>query len=199
VVFQLKFHSTFVRNCFLFAFSLALFSASLLGQSSTGSIVGTVTDSSGSIIPEAAVSLTNIRTGDHRTAQTNADGGYEFLNLPPDHYRIDIEKTGFKNLKRDDIELEVQASVRIDAALQVGDVNQTVEVTGQTPLLQTETSSLGTVVDPRKVQEMPLNGRNVLNLVTLVPGVVAQGDSMSNPTGQNIFSFGNYQISGSPG
>jgi hypothetical protein len=131
-------------------------------------------------------------------AQSNSDGSYEFLNLPPDHYRIEIGKSGFKNLKRDDIELQVQASVRIDAALQVGDISQTVEVTGQTPLLQTETSSLGTVVDARKVQEMPLNGRNVLNLVTLVPGVVAQGDSMNNPAGQNIFAFGNYQIGGSP-
>jgi hypothetical protein len=172
--------------------------SSAQAQSSFGSVVGTVTDSSGSLIPEASVSLTNIRTGDHRTTQSNAEGGYEFLNLPPDHYRIEIAKSGFKSLKRDDVELQVQASVRIDAALQIGDVNQTVEVTGQTPLLQTETSSLGTVVDARKVQEMPLNGRNVLNLVTLVPGVVAQGDSMNNPTGQNIFSFGNYQVAGAP-
>ena len=157
-----------------------------------------MTDVSGSTVPGAAVSLTNNRTGDHRVVQSNSDGGYEFLNLPPDHYRLEIGKTGFKNLRREDIELQVSANVRIDAALQVGDVSQTVEVTGQTPLLQTETASLGTVVDKRQVQEMPLNGRNVLNLVTLVPGVVAQGDSMNNPTGQNIFAFGNYQISGAP-
>src|ERR1700755_2557635 len=105
-------------------------------QSSYASIVGTVTDSSGSSIPETSVSLTNNRTGDHRVAQTNADGNYEFLNLPPDHYRVEIAKSGFKNLKRDDIELQVQASIRIDAALEVGNVSQTVEVTGQTPLLQ---------------------------------------------------------------
>jgi hypothetical protein len=80
--------------------------------------------------------------------------------------------------------------------MQIGDVSQTVEVSAQAALLQTETSSLGTVVDQRKVQEMPLNGRNVLNLVTLVNGVVAQGNAMQNPTGQNIFSFGNYQIDG---
>jgi hypothetical protein len=92
--------------------------------------------------------------------------------------------------------VQVQATVRVDAAMQVGDVGQTVEVNAQTPLLQTETSSLGTVVEQRRVQEMPLNGRNVINLVTLVPGVVAQGNAMTNPTGQNIFSFGNYQIDG---
>jgi hypothetical protein len=183
------------RILFLAAYS-ALLSTPSWAQNSFGSIVGTVTDSSGSSIPSAAVSLTNNRTGDHRTAQTSSEGSFQFLNLPPDHYQIEIGKQGFKQLKRDDIELQVQASVRVDAALQVGDVNQTVEVAAQTPLLQTENSSLGTVVDKREVQEMPLNGRNVINLVTLVPGVVAQGDAMNNPTGQNIFSFGNFQIDG---
>jgi hypothetical protein len=103
---------------------------------------------------------------------------------------VDVEKSGFKHLTRDNIEVLVQATVRVDGAMQIGDVGQTVEVSAEAPLLQTDTSSLGTVVESRKVQEMPLNGRNVINLVTLVPGVVAQGSSMTNPTGQNIFSFG---------
>lgn len=198
MVFTRKFRAKCTRTLILYAACTAFLCAPALAQTSTGSIVGTITDVSGSSIPGAAVTLTNNRTGDHRVAQSNSEGGYEFPNLPPDHYRVEIAKTGFKNLKRDDIELQVQASVRIDAALQVGDISQTVEVTGQTPLLQTENSSLGTVVDARNVQEMPLNGRNVLNLVTLVPGVVAQGDSMNNPTGQNIFAFGNYQVAGAP-
>lgn len=71
-----------------------------------------------------------------------------------------------------------------------------VEVTSQTPLLQPDTTSLGQVVDARKVQEMPLNGRNVLNLVSLVPGVVPQGQAMGTPTGTNPFAWGNYQIGG---
>ncbi len=90
----------------------------------------------------------------------------------------------------------MQATVRVDLALQIGDMAQTVEVSARTTLLQTDASSLGTVVDSRTVQEMPLNGRNVINLVTLVPGVVAQGQSMANLTSQNIFSFGNYQVDG---
>jgi hypothetical protein len=165
-------------------------------QTSYGSIVGTVIDASGATIPGAAITLTNNRTSDRRVAQSNSDGAYEFLNLLPGQYRVDVEKAGFKHLTRDPIEVLVQATVRVDAAMQIGDVGQTVEVSAQTPLLQTDTSSLGTVVESRKVQEMPLNGRNVINLVTLVPGVVAQGSSMTNPTGQNIFSFGNYQIGG---
>jgi hypothetical protein len=196
MAFTRPFRAVCARNLLLLAACAAFFSVPSWAQNSYGSIVGTVTDSSGSSIPGAAVSLTNNRTGDHRTATTNSDGAYQFLNLPPDHYRVEVGKEGFKQLKREDIELQVQASVRVDAALQVGDVNQTVEVNAQTPLLQTETSSLGTVVDKREVQEMPLNGRNVINLVTLVPGVVAQGDAMNNPTGQNIFSFGNFQIDG---
>jgi Carboxypeptidase regulatory-like domain len=198
VAFTRKFRAACARNLLLFAACSAFLSAPVWAQTASGTIVGTVTDGSGSGIPGAAVSLTNNRTGDHRVVQSSSEGGYEFLNLPPDHYRVEIGKTGFKSLKREDIELQVSASVRVDAALQVGDVSQTIEVTGQTPLLQTETSSLGTVVNARTVQEMPLNGRNVLNLVTLVPGVVAQGDSMNNPTGQNIFAFGNFQIGGAP-
>jgi hypothetical protein len=170
--------------------------ATLEAQTFYGSIVGTVTDASGASVPSAAVALTSLGTAERRTAQSNADGNYEFVNLVPGRYRVDVEKTGFKHLTRDDIEVQVQATVRVDAGMQVGDVGQTVEVSAQAPLLQTETSSLGTVVEQRKVQEMPLNGRNVINLVTLVPGVVAQGDAMTNPTGQNIFSFGNYQIDG---
>jgi hypothetical protein len=169
---------------------------SLEAQTFYGSIVGTITDSSGSSVPDATVTLINAATSQRRSAQSSQDGNYEFVNLIPGHYNIEVEKTGFKRITRNDVEVQVQAAVRVDAALQVGDVGQTVEVTAQTPLLQTETSSLGTVVDQRKVQEMPLNGRNVINLVTLVPGVVAQGQSMQNPTGQNIFSFGNYQIGG---
>lgn len=166
------------------------------GQTTYGTIVGSVIDASGSSVAGGAVTLTNLATQERRVVESDTEGHYQFSNLIPGNYRLDIEKTGFKHLTREGIEVQVQATVRVDASMQIGDVGQTVEVNAQTPLLQTETSSLGTVVDPRKVQEMPLNGRNVLNLVTLVPGVVAQGQSMQNPTGQNIFSFGNFQING---
>jgi len=175
---------------------IVLSRSALRAQISYGSIVGTLTDASGATVPAASVVLTRIGTAERRTAQSNTDGNYEFVNLLPGRYRVDIEKPGFKHLTRDDIPVEVQATVRVDASMQVGEVGQTVEVSAQAPLLQTDTSSLGTIVESRKVQEMPLNGRNVINLITLVPGVVAQGQSMQNPTGQNIFSFGNYQVGG---
>jgi hypothetical protein len=92
--------------------------------------------------------------------------------------------------------VETESTSKIDLALQVGELTQTVEVTAETPLLQPESSSLGQVVDTRKTDELPLNGRNPLNLTALVPSVVPQGGSMSNPNGQNPFAWGNYQIGG---
>ena len=121
-------------------------------QTFYGSIVGTVTDASGSSVPGATVTLTSPATSQRRVAQSSQDGNYEFVNLIPGRYNVEVEKTGFKRITRNDIEVQVQAAVRVDTALQVGDVGQTIEVTAQTPLLQTETSSLGTVVDQRKVR-----------------------------------------------
>jgi hypothetical protein len=173
-----------------------LVSASLSAQTFYGSIVGTVSDSSGATIGQANVTLLNTGTGDRRTGQTDSSGNYQFVNLPPGQYRVEVEKAGFRRLIRDNVTVEVQSVVRIDAALQVGDLNQTIEVTEQTPLLQTENASLGQVVEARKVLEMPLNGRNVFSLVALVPGVVPGGQSSQTPTGTNPFAWANFQIGG---
>ena len=169
-----------LRACGILAFTAALV-APLPAQTFYGSIVGTVTDPTGAPIPSAPVILTNTGTAERRARDTDNDGNYQFVNLVPGRYRVDIEKAGFKHLTRDEVVVEVQAAVRIDVAMQVGDVSQTVEVQAQTPLLQTETSAPGGVVEARKVQEMPLNGRNVLNLVALVPGVVP-GRNTNHPS-----------------
>jgi hypothetical protein len=179
--------------CLLIAFTLLL---PLAAQTFFGSIVGTVTDSTGATVPHASVIVTNAGTGERRTTETDDAGNYQFVNLLPGKYRVEIEKTGFKRMTRDGIELQVESAVRNDATMQVGEVGQVVEVTAHAPLLQTETTALGQVVESRRVLEMPLNGRNVLSLVALVPGVVPQGLSSTNPTGQNIFGVGNFQIGG---
>lgn len=165
-------------------------------QTFYGTLVGTVSDASGASIAQANVVLISSERGDRRTAQTGADGNYQFVNLAPGQYRVEIEKQGFRRLVRDNILIEVQSTARIDAAMQVGEVSQTVEVTAQTPLLQTENASLGQVVDGRKVLEMPLNGRNVFSLVALAPGVVPGGQSSQTPTGTNPFAWANFQIGG---
>jgi hypothetical protein len=167
------------------------------GQSTYGSISGTVTDPSGAAIAGADVTVTNASTSEKRTQQSGANGLFTFVNLFPGAYRVDIEKQGFKHFARPSVTVQVQQDTHIDAALTVGEVTETVEVTSETPLLQTETSSLGQVVDERKANELPLNGRNIFNLITVSPAAVAQGGSGGSPVGQNPFSWGNYQVGGS--
>jgi hypothetical protein len=166
------------------------------GQTTFGSITGTVRDATGAVIPGTLVTLTNLGTSEKRTQQAGPDGFYSFVNLIPGQYRIDAEKEGFKRFTRQPIVVEVQQTAHIDIVLQLGQVSQTVEVTAQTPLLQPETSSLGQVIETRQVNELPLNGRNPMNLVALAPSVVPQGQSQGNPVGKNPFDYSNYQIGG---
>jgi hypothetical protein len=193
------------RNRFPFAlvFLLCLCLAAMLtgspalAQSTFGSITGTVVDASSSAVPDAQVTLTSVATSATRTFTTTGDGSYSFVNLSPGEYQIDVEKTGFKHVKRPSVIVEVNQSSRIDVTLEVGAQTQTVEVTAETPLLQPTQSSLGQVIDQRQANEIPLNGRNVFNLITLSPAAIAQGGSGGTPVGQNPFSWGNYQVGGS--
>jgi len=176
----------------LFASSL-----SLKAQTTYGSVAGSVTDASGATVTDANVTLTNLGTSEKRTQSSGADGLFTFVNLFPGQYKVDVEKQGFKHFVRNPVTVEVQQTTHIDAALQVGDVSQVVEVTAETPQLQAETSSLGTVVDTRATNELPLNGRNIFNLTTITPSVIPQGNTMGNVVGKNPFDFANYQIGGS--
>src|SRR5579872_1111282 len=188
------------RKLFTLLLSLSLvflFTVSLQAQSTYGTVVGSVTDSSGAAITDATVALTNVGTAEKRTQQSGADGLFTFVNLFAGQYRIDVEKQGFKHFTRTDVTVQVQQSTNVAAVLQVGEVSQVVEVTSETPLLQTESSALGQVVEQRKADELPLNGRNIFNLITVSPAAVAQGGSGGSPVGQNPFSWGNYQVGGS--
>jgi hypothetical protein len=166
-------------------------------QTTYGSITGSVQDSSGAAITDAQVTLTNTGTGEKRLQRTGPDGLYSFVNLIPGEYRIDVEKQGFKHFTRGNVNVQVNQANKIDALLTVGQVSETVEVTSETPLLQPETSSLGTVVDTRAANELPLNGRNIFNLTTITPSVIPQGNTMGTVVGKNPFDFANYQIGGS--
>jgi hypothetical protein len=170
---------------------------SLFGQAFHGSIVGTVTDPSNAAVNGAAVTLTNIGTDERHQTLTDVVGGYQFLNLIPGNYRVEVALAGFKRATRDQVEVTVASAVRADISMQVGDVTQTVEVQATAALLQTENANLSQVVNSRSVEELPVNGRNILNLAALVPGVVPQGTTDGNAlTGKNVFAAGNYQIGG---
>jgi hypothetical protein len=176
---------------------MVMLSQPVSAQSTYGAVTGSITDPSGAAVADAQVTLTNLGTSERRTQTTGSDGLYSFVNLFPGKYKIDVEKTGFKRTSRTDIVVEVQQSYRTDLTMQVGAVTQTVEVTGETPLLTPDSASLGQVIDQREANELPLNGRNVYNLATLSPSVVPQGHAMNNIVGQNPFDLGNYQIGGS--
>jgi hypothetical protein len=183
------------------AFSAALIAlatggALLYGQATNGTINGTVTDQTGGVVAGAAVTLTNTGTSDARKAATNGSGFYEFTNLPPGSYSVVAQKAGYQRLVRQPITLQVAGTLLIDMTLAVGRETQQVVVTGTTPLIQAESDTLGAVVDQRETNEIPLNGRDPMALVALVPSVVPQGQSEQTPTGTNPFGWGNYQIGG---
>ncbi len=182
-----------------FCLAALLLGPPLSAQSTFGSISGTVVDASGSAVPDAKVTLTSAATSAKQTVMSSPDGLFSFVNLDPGTYVLEGDKTGFKHFKREAIVVEVQQSVRIDVSMQVGEVSQVVEVTGETPLLQPTTTSLGQVIDEQQVTQIPLNGRNVFNLISLAPSVIAQGGSGGSQVGQNPFSWGNYQVGGSFG
>ncbi|MFB3777195.1 MAG: TonB-dependent receptor domain-containing protein [Bryobacteraceae bacterium] len=167
------------------------------GQQFYGSVVGTISDQSGGALAGAAVMLTNTGTGERRQAKTGAAGDYQFLNLVPGMYRVEVEQAGFKKATRENVQVTVSGAIRADILMQIGEVTQTIEVQGVAPLLQTENTNLSQVVNTRAVEELPMNGRNIMNLTALVPGVVPQGTTDGNAlTGKNIFAAGNYQIGG---
>lgn len=183
--------------CLLGALAALISSVPCLNAQTTfGSVVGNVNDPSGAAISSTEVTLTNLGTNEKKSETTSAEGLYQFVNVAPGQYSVEVAKPGFKRVLRTPVEVQTGTTSKIDLALEVGAVSQTVEVTAQTPLLAPESSSLGQVIDERKTVELPLNGRNPLNLVALVPSVVPQGGSMSNPNGQNPFAWGNYQIGG---
>jgi outer membrane receptor protein involved in Fe transport len=167
-----------------------------MAQSFYGALLGVVKDGQGGVLPGATVVLVNMGTGERREAVSSEDGTARFVNLVPGRYRLEAELPGFQRWVREDIEVNVQTTPRIDVTLALGALSETLTVTAQSPLLQTQSASVATTVGARAVQEMPLNGRNVLNLISLAPSVVPQGGSDGSLTGKNVFAAGNYQIGG---
>jgi Carboxypeptidase regulatory-like domain/TonB dependent receptor len=179
-----------------FATSCLLIAASAHAQNIFGSIVGTVSDASGAVIPKAAVTVTDLATGQMRNAVTDGAGNYEILSLPRGEYKVAIDAHGFKSFSRSPIDVVVDQVARVDVTMQVGEQSQQVTVNAAPPIMQTDSASLGQAVEGKAIETLPLNGRNVLALVALVPGVVPQGSSYANLSGQNVFAAGNYQIDG---
>lgn len=140
-------------------------------QATSQSVQGIVADQSGAVIPGATVTLTNRDTGVQQTLSTNETGLFSFTLLPVGNYDVRCETEGFKTEVASDVRVETGAQVRIDFSMEVGEVTETVEVEAAAPTLVTENAVVGGVVENKRIIELPLNGRNVVNLAVLVPGV----------------------------
>src|ERR1700678_1813690 len=169
------------------------------GQSTTASLTGRITDPGRKIIAQATVTVFNTSTGTRYTGLTNEAGTYYVSDLPPGRYRIELEKLGFKAVVESGIVLHVQDALEVNFEMMFGAAWESVTVEGHSAPLDMESSSLGTVVERRKANELPLNGRNAFNLIVLAPSVIPQGSSTGTPVGVNPFGWGNYQVSGSFG
>ena len=139
-------------------------------QLTTADILGTVTDATGAVVPNAQVTIKNLATGETRTGTTSASGEYTFPLLQPGHYSIMVTASGFKVSNTPDLAIEAGDRARNDAHLQLGASSETINVEAQTPLLQAESATVSSTVTAQAVQDLPLNGRNYVQLVQLVPG-----------------------------
>ncbi len=171
--------STFAA-CFIFAFIFALSSTARLSAQTFGNISGHVADSTGAVIPDATVTLTNVGTAGVRTTVTTGSGDYTFTAVPVGVYNIQATHAGFKTGASNNVALQIQQALRLDFTLEVGAVTDSIEVSASGALLQAENASLGTVVENKAVNELPLNGRNYLSLVALSSNV----NTLSPTSGQ---------------
>src|SRR6266404_300089 len=137
----------------------------------SGSITGEVTDQSGAVAPNATVTATNSKTNVARSTATNASGIYSFPDLTPGTYEVKVSAPGFATIVKTNIELQVQQTARVDFSLSVGQAAQTVEVSASANSLNTENATVGTLIEERRISELPLNGRNFFSLVALAPNV----------------------------
>jgi hypothetical protein len=197
-----------MRRSLLLVLTSLLLSVPCLAQT-LGTIAGEIRDSSGALVPGVSVTVTNKATNATRTTFTNAVGLYDLPALPPGAYLVKSELDGFKTATRD-VELRVQQTVRVNFTLELGTIAEMATVVGVSPLVETSNATIGTVIENRRIVELPLNGRNYLQLVALSPNVSAefagagqagarQGGTRSNQqlsiSGQRR-EFNNYTLDG---
>ena len=160
-----------------FLLAICLATSSLLAQSAAVSqISGTIRDSGGLVIPGAQVTVTQTSTGLSRSASTGAEGNYTLTSLPVGPYKITVTKDGFNSYIQEGIVLQVGSNPLIDATLKLGSINQQIIVEADASMVETHTSGVGQVVDQERVVDLPLNGRNALQLVFLA-GAATTGDA----------------------
>jgi len=153
---------------------------SLAFADTTGSIRGTVADASGALISKAHVIVTNEDTNETRTADTSVGGAFQFLLLPTGTYGLRVEQPGFKSYLLHGIHLTVNQVATFNVTLQVGQVSAKVEVRANAAQVDTVTTQVGSVIDTKPIMDLPLNGRDLYQLIALQPGITVPGNTSSN-------------------
>ncbi len=159
-----------LRGCLLGGLAVIFASAPMLAQNTTADVVGTVSDVSGAVIPNAKIELSNIDTHETRIVTSGSDGEYTFTLLKPSRYSLTVTAQGFKTFRIESFSLSAGDRAREDPNLSVGATGETITVEGTTPALRTDSGALITTVTEKATQELPLNGRNFINLVQVTPG-----------------------------
>jgi hypothetical protein len=179
------------------ALSLVFLAATLAaGQTFRGTILGTVMDASGASVPGASVTVRNADTGLVRTSETQTDGSYRVPELPIGTYDVTIEKIGFRTSVTKAVQVSVAAERRVDAALELGEVRETVLVSGEAlPQIETTSDTLGGTLTQETVKDLPLNGRDYTKVIYLNPGVAGSPDQITDSPG----SFGEFSMNGARG
>ncbi len=144
-------------------------------QSATTSLRGTITDSKGAVVQGATVTLSNSETGFSRTSNSGTDGVYQFLEIPPATYTLTVAVAGFATIKQDKVTLQVSQPATVDVVLQVKGTTEVVEVTSETPLVNTTDATLGNNFGVRQLTDLPSEGRDPVSILSLQPGVIYLG------------------------
>lgn len=187
--------------CLVAAIVLSITPAALRAQSSAASLSGTVSDSTGAVVPGARVQLRNVDTNIEQSTATGSSGVFSMVNIAPGDYAIDVRKDGFEAVHETGITLLVNQGAVLNFSLKVGNVQQSVTISAETASVQSSTAELGAVIEAKSVNSLPLNGRNFTELLQLAPGVsritVAQngtgGAGSAKPTGSFTFPSVNGQ------
>src|SRR5512133_2886621 len=170
--------------------ALVIACGTALAQRDAGSIVGTVRDNSGASVPDAQVTVTDVDKGTKTVVKTNASGEYVASPLRIGRYSVTVERQGFTKVVSAPIELSVQQRIAFNVTMKVGSVQTEVQVTGAAPLLETETSDIGQVVDQRRVSNLPLNGRNFAQLALLTAGTAPSEPGARDSAGYGFSASG---------
>ncbi|HYV82203.1 MAG TPA: TonB-dependent receptor [Pyrinomonadaceae bacterium] len=171
-------------------------SSSIFGQTSnTGTVTGVVQDEKGALLPGASVKLVNLGTNSERTVTTTSDGVYEITQLVPGNYRLEIQATGFSKYVQEPVVVNVLQRTTANASLKVGGIGETVTVTGEsTALVETTKTDVSGVIDQRRLENLPVNGRSFASLAVLIPGATLQPSF--DPTKARV---GTFSVGGSTG